>query len=142
MNTLTADKAALYFGAKVLLPDGNIAEVDRLIMFVLFDGRPSKLKLLLRTVEQLTDEELVKICEFSEVSQNYLKEEYGYQYNSLTHVDIGRRISGDFINDYGDPIRISPENAKKAADYLRSIGIDIDNAILEGWAVEAKEVAS
>ena len=142
-SILTTAKAALYWGAKCIVSTSHTTEIHQIVaiseteLLLGYDWASiSDCKLILRTVEQLTDEELSKVCEIGDISKGYLKEEYGYSYWSLTNIDIGRRIATDFINDCGDPIRISPENAKKVADYLRSIHVDIDNAISDGWAVQ------
>lgn len=142
-STLTAARAALYWGAKVQITKHGITDKivslsdDRLQVNCVNDWFYIKdCKLILRTVEQLTDEELSKVCEIGDISKGYLKEEYGYSYWTLTNIDIGRRIATDFINDYGDPIRINIGNSKKAIDYLRSIHVDVDNAISDGWAVK------
>lgn len=124
-STLTAARAALYFGANIKVSTNYITAILQMLAIseneLLVGGEwtsYSDCKLLLRTVEQLTDEE---VTEFRKIAM--------------------LPISWDNKRVISWIIDLSCLLEKNQADYLRSIGVDIDNAIADGWAVEQEEVS-
>lgn len=148
-STLTAARAALYWGAKVQTTGGKKVDLTHFSAdtphIAWNEGDQRKwgssrwewLRLELRTVEQLTDEELTEVVKLANMRVWYLESQFGRDWGNYSIV--GKRIVKDIVCDYGDPITISPENTKRIINYLRSIHVDIDNAIADGWAV--KEVS-
>ena len=172
---LTAQKAALYWGAKVISQNVyygkekfKIEGICENIMYLSGDwsggtqpqyscvGKLSidECQLVLRTIKMITDEEIKKLAIFA-VTPYLLPDEWELTVGKIDIIYIERTkeqiivlislfndtlvidvISCTIsrINIYGDLI-LKIESAHRLTDYLRSIGIDIDNAISEGWAV-------
>lgn len=126
-STLTAARVALYWGAKVQYGNeiSRMACISETQILTDIDWRSiCDCKLLLRTVEQLTDEEKMELCH-----------KLGYNPNHCFFSVNGNVFSFEYIGHSVSYIELKylPYNA---ADYLRSIGVDIDNAIADGWAVK------
>jgi hypothetical protein len=100
-----------------------------------FENLGETFKLLLRTVDDLTDEEIAAVY-----GCGFWYREYGFSCTMARIRPEEEPTKRDFfLNSFKKALSIDGGTFSSTVDYLRSIGVDCDGLIDRGWAIR-KEI--
>ncbi len=127
-----------YFGQKVIHDNGEIGTIDEInrkdngeLLVLCYDTvqayyNQGEFKLILRTMDDMTDEEYIQFIRIVKPKYEHNPHQYFYeQFRETGHLSLSQQ---------------GVKRSVRQINYLRSIGIDCDGLIEWGYAVREKDL--